>query len=216
VPHSNRAHALVHLPDEAWLRSVTAVPADIDGRRALQVELTTEVATHGRPDVDYVDQPTFVVIPADFVTGTIEVDLRAGLTPDAPDHARGFAGIAYHIADGGDRFEAVYLRPLNGAALDPPAPRHLRAVQYFAYPEWKYQRLRDTYPEGVYEAGADIQLDTWTHLALTIDASSVAIAVDGVDVLTVEPKAVATVGAVGLFVDIGTRAYFANLTITTA
>jgi len=178
------------------------------------VQLTDEVAHEGRPGVDYLDQPTFVIIPADFRTGTIEVDLRAGLTASAPDSARGFAGIAYHLVDGGDRFESVYLRPLNGASLDPPAPRQLRAVQYFAYPDWPFSRLRDTYPEGVYEAGADIEPDRWIHLMLVVDDARVTVTVDGVEVLTVrEPKSAGVRGAIGLFVDIGTRAEFANLIV---
>jgi len=208
------SHPLTHVPAGAVLRSVTAVPTQVDGRTGLRVQLTDEVAHEGRPGVDYVDQPTFVIIPADFRTGTIEVDLRAGLTASAPDSARGFAGIAYHLVDGGDRFESVYLRPLNGASLDPPAPRQLRAVQYFAYPDWPFSRLRDTYPEGVYEAGADIEPDRWIHLMLVVDDARVTVTVDGVEVLTVrEPKSAGVRGAIGLFVDIGTRAEFANLIV---
>lgn len=212
--HERFTHPLTDLPAGAALRSVTAVPARADGRAGLRVQLTDQVAHEGRPGVDYVDQPTFVIIPADFRTGTIEVDLRAGLTATAPDYARGFAGIAYHLVDGGDRFEAVYLRPLNGASLDPPAPRQLRAVQYFAYPDWPFSRLRDTYPEGVYEAGADIEPDRWIHLMLVVGDATVTVTVDGVEVLTVrEPRSAGVGGAIGLFVDIGTRAEFANLTI---
>jgi concanavalin A-like lectin/glucanase superfamily protein len=213
VPQPVR-HSLTGPPSGAALRSVTAVPAQVDGRAGLRVQLTDEVAHEGTPGVDYVDQPTFVMIPAEFRTGTIEVDVRAGLTPTAPDYARGFAGIAYHLLDGGDRFEAVYLRPLNGASLDPPAPRQLRAVQYFAYPDWPFSRLRETYPEGVYEAGADITPDRWIHLAVTVDESTVTVSVDGVEVLTVrEPKSAPVSGAIGLFVDIGTRAEFADLVV---
>lgn len=210
-------YPLTDLPVGADLRSVTAIPAQVDGRAGLRVQLTDEVAHEGRAGVDYVDQPTFVIIPADFSTGTIEVDLRAGLTATAPDYARGFAGLAYHLVDGGDRFEAVYLRPLNGASLDPPAPRHLRAVQYFAYPDWPFSRLRETYPEGVYEAGADIQPDRWIHVRLVVDDATVTVGVDGVEVLTVsEPKSTPVTGAIGLFVDIGTSAEFANLTVRPA
>lgn len=207
-------HSLTDLPPGAALRSVTAVPARVDDRAGLRVQLTDEVAHEGTPGVDYVDQPTFVIIPAEFRTGTIEVDVRAGLTATAPAYARGFAGIAYHLLDRGDRFEAVYLRPLNGASLEPPAPRQLRAVQYFAYPDWPFSRLRETYPEGVYEAGADIAPDRWIHLAVTVDDAMVTVSVDGVEVLTVrEPKSAPVSGAIGLFVDIGTRAEFANLTV---
>ena len=159
--------------------------------------------------------PTFVVVPADFSLGTIEVDIFARLTPTAPGYARAFAGLAYHLTDRGDRFEAIYLRPLNGLKLNPPPPRHGRAVQYFAYPDWKYQRLRDEYPEGTFEAGADIGPNEWIHLKLDIAESTVDATVNGVEVLRVDDvKAPTTAGALGLFVDIGTEAYFSNLTVT--
>ena len=35
------------------------------------------------------------------------------------------------------------------------------AVQYFAYPDWKFDRLREEFPDGRYEAGADIGPDEW-------------------------------------------------------
>lgn len=208
-------HPLDELPAGATLRSVTAAATEKAGRRALRVRLTDDIAEHGRPDVDYVDMPTFVIIPADFFVGTLEVDVLAQLTSTAPDYARAFAGLAYHLTDGGDRFEAVYLRPLNGLRADPPEPRQGRAVQYFAYPDWKYQRLRDSYPEGTFEAGADIGPGEWTHLRLIITETSLAVEVNGVRVLSItDLKAKATAGAVGLFVDIGTEAYFADLVIT--
>ena len=99
------------------------------GRRALRVELTDKITFDGRPGVDYVDQPTFLVLPAQFTNGTIEVDILSRLNGKAPADARAFAGIAYRITDGGDRFECFYLRPLNGRKTNPPPPRHQRAIQ---------------------------------------------------------------------------------------
>ena len=125
-------HPLTDLPTGAALRSVTTIPTEVDNRAALRVQLTDEVAHEGRPGVDYVDQPTFVIIPAEFGTGTVEVDLRAGLTDTAPDDARGFAGPASHLVDGGDRFETVYLRPLNGARST--LPPHGTSVRSSAPP----------------------------------------------------------------------------------
>jgi hypothetical protein len=104
-------HELDQLPEESRLRSVTAAPADIAGRQALRVELTDTVTFNGKPGVDYVDMPTFVIIPTTFTDGTIEVDILSRLNGKGPADARAFAGIAYRIAEGGDRFEAVYLRP---------------------------------------------------------------------------------------------------------
>jgi hypothetical protein len=125
---------LDELPEGSMLRSVTAVPADVSGRSALRVELTDDVTFNGSPGVDYVDMPTFVVLPVRFTTGTIEVDILSRLNGKGPEDARAFAGLAYHIADVADRFEAVYLRPLNGLKTSPPSPRDQRAIQYFAYP----------------------------------------------------------------------------------
>lgn len=175
------------------------------------------MARDGRPGVDYVDQPTFVRVPADFRDGTLEVDILSRLTATAPPDARAFAGLAYRITGGGDTFEAVYLRPLNGLKTNPPSPRDRRAVQYFAYPDYPFDRLRKEYPNGRYEAGAAIGPDEWIHLRLDIRHRTVTVTVDGHQVLAlIATKAAPATGDVGLFVDIGTEAYFRELTITPA
>ena len=210
-------HSLAALPDGATLRSVTATPTTHENRPALRVELTDDVTFNGQPGVDYVDQPTFVIVPATFRTGRLEVDICSRLNGKGPADARAFAGLAYHLTDNGDHFEAIYLRPLNGRLLNPPPPRHARAVQYFAYPDWPFDRLRDVYPDGRYEAGANIEPDHWIHLAIIVEDHQVTAAVDGVTVLVIdEPRGVTQTGDIGLFVDIGTQADFANLTITPA
>ena len=80
----------------------------------------------------------------------------AKLQPTAPPYARGFIGLAFRIAPDYSTFEAIYLRPTNGRAEDMTRRQH--AVQYFAYPDWKFDRLRQETP-GRYEAGDDIGLD---------------------------------------------------------
>ena len=208
-------HELDQLPEESRLRSVTAAPADIAGRQALRVELTDTVTFNGRPGVDYVDTATFVIIPATFTDGTIEVDILSRLNGKGPADARAFAGIAYRIAEGGDRFEAVYLRPLNGLKTNPPSPRDQRAIQYFAYPDWPFDRLRTEYPDGRYDAPADIGPDEWTKLRIDVESTAVDVVVNGTTVLRIsETEAAPAAGAVGLFVDIGSESYFSNLTIS--
>jgi hypothetical protein len=205
---------LAALPAGAVLHSVDAMPATIAGRRALRVSLTDAVTLHGRPGVDYIDRPTYVRLPVALTDGVVSVDILARLNALAPDYARGFAGIAYRIADDDARFEAVYVRPLNGLRVEPPPPRHRRAVQYFACPDWTFERLRTDYPDGRYEAAADIGPDAWLTLRLEIRGRTVTAAIDGRVVLTVtEAKADPAPGAIGLFVDIGTEAFFANLTV---
>jgi hypothetical protein len=208
------SHELDQLPEGSTLRSVTATPADVAGRKALRVELTDDVTFNGKPGVDYVDRPTFVIIPAGLTIGTIEVDILSRLNGKGPADARAFAGLAYRITDGGDGFEAVYLRPINGLKTNPPSPRDQRAIQYFAYPDWPFDRLRTEYPDGRYEAPADIGPDEWINLKIDVAETGVDVMVNGTQVLEVtETKAAPVAGAVVLFVDIGSESYFSKLTI---
>ena len=217
MEHPDRAattHSLTELPEGSELRSVTAATAEVAGRTALRVELTDAVTLQGKPGIDYVDMPTFVIIPASFENGTVEVDILSRLNGKGPDDARAFAGIAYRISDGGDRFEAVYVRPLNGWKANPPSPRDQRAVQYFAYPDWKFDRLREEFP-GRYETGADIGPDEWINLRIDIDDTRLSVAVNRTEALTVpETMAVPAAGNIGLFVDIGSESFFSNLRVT--
>lgn len=204
---------LGELPPGAALRSVDATNDESTGRSALRVRLD-DAAAAGEPGVDYIDQPTFVVLPVEFLDGRIDVSLRATTLADAPDYSRGFAGLAYRIAPDASHFESVYLRPLNGRSLNPPAPRGDRAVQYFSFPEWPYDRLREVFPDGPFEGGADILPNSWMTLSLEVDGRAVRASVDGVEVLRVDDTMTEpTTGAVGLWVDIGTDALFADLII---
>lgn len=207
-------HDLTDVPVGAVPHRVTARAATAGGREAVRVELPDEVSRHGLPGIDYVDQPTFLLIPAAFTTGTIAVDVWSRLNGKGMPDSRAFAGLAYRINDRRDSFESVYLRPLNGTKTDPPPPRDRRAIQYFAYPDWPFDRLRDAYPDGRYEAGLTIGPEEWMALELTVTATSVTATVNGVSALTIDqPKAPPRAGAIGLFVDIGTEAFFSNLTI---
>ncbi|QCB98024.1 hypothetical protein E5206_14795 [Arthrobacter sp. PAMC25564] len=109
--------------------------------------------------------------------------------------------------------EAVYLVPLNGSKASPPPPRDQRAVQYFAYPEWKYERLREKHPDGRNESGADIGPDEGIHLKIDVD-TQVKVTIKGTEALaTAHTKGKQAAGNIGLFVDIGTEAYFSNLVL---
>jgi hypothetical protein len=207
------AHDLATLPPGTEPHRVTAMPVEYKGRKALKVMLT-EAVSSGRPGIDFGDTGTFAMLPASFRNGTIKVDLLGRLTATAPPDSRGFAGIAYRIADNGKQFESVYVRPLNGLKLNPPPPRDRRAIQYFAYPDWRFARLREVYPDGRYEAGANIAGDEWIALRLDAEEDRVRVSVNGEERLVVsDPRVKPVTGAIGLWVDIGTEAYFANLRI---
>jgi hypothetical protein len=207
-------HDLTAVPAGAVPYRVTATPVDHRGRQALKVQLAPDVRA-GKPGIDYGDTPSFVEIPMAFRNGTIEVDVLGHLQADAPPDMRAFIGLAYRIQPDRKRFEAAYLRPLNGLKTHPTAPRDKRAVQYFAYPDWRFNNLREAYPDGRYEAGADIAGDEWITLRLEIAETKAIVRVNGAEVLTVrEPRVVPTSGGIGLWVDIGTEGYFSNLRVT--
>ena len=73
---------------------------------------------------------------------------------------------------------------MNGQKTNPPSPRDQRAIQYFAYPDWKFDRLREQYPDGDYEAGADIGPDEWITLELYIHDTRLTATVNGNETLT--------------------------------
>jgi hypothetical protein len=202
------------VPDHAESMGVTCATCHIAGRDALCLVLSDE-RRRGVLGRDFGDEPTFLLLPVSMMDGTIEVDVLARLLPDAPDYARGFIGLAYRVQGDGTCFESIYVRPMNGRGMAPPPPRHLRAVQYFAYPEWKFDRLRADEPDGGYEAAADVAPNTWISLRLDISGNRVCASIDGVQTLVISPtKLPPQDGRIGLWVDIGTEGYFSNLRVT--
>ena len=206
-------YALADVPPGATLRSVTAEPSDVAGRPALRISLTEAVRREGKPGVDFVDQPTFVILPLDLAAGRLEVEISSDLLPNAPDHARAFAGLAFAIAADCSSFEAVYVRPYNGLSVAPDEVRRQRAVQYFAYPTWPFDRLREERPGEGFESGADIRPGAWVNLVVEFDPTRVRAEVDGLEVVDRDRVGTGSGGAIGLFVDIGTDAHFANLVV---
>ena len=154
------------------------------------------------------------VTDCDFHNGTIDVDVRADLLPDAPDYARGFIGIAFRGAEDGREFEAFYIRPTNGRGCTDPV-RRAHGCQYFSYPGYTFAYFRE-FGITAYESPVDtIALGEWSHLKAVIREDQGTFYVDGVRVLEVHgfkhgPNAR---GTVGLYVDIGTDGLFRNLEI---
>jgi hypothetical protein len=193
---------------------VRAKPTQWNGRDCLAVELTDEeqariVAGGGA------NGPTYVVTHPDFENGVIEVDVAAELTGRGQKDARGFVGVAFHIDQAKPTYEAVYLRMTNGSLNVPPPPAPLInwAVQYVAHPDFHFRVSRQKYP-GRYEKPAKIALGRWHRLRLEIAGSQAEVFVDGEKVLAVADLHYAgRRGPVGLFIDDGTRGYFANFRV---
>lgn len=195
------------VPDDLEANDVAVARAEVQGHVATRVEKSARVTE--------VDEPTFAKVRGvDFRNGVIEVKVLSRLLPNAPAYARGFIGVAFRIADGNSRFESIYVRPTNGRA--PDQLRRNRSVQYFAYPDFKFQRLRDEAP-GVYESYADMGLDEWITLRIEVRGAKAKLFLNGqpqptliVNDLKLGPDAA---GGIGLWVDVGTEGFFRDLVI---
>jgi hypothetical protein len=204
-------HDLKTVPTNSASNKVDVTAIVKDGREALRIALDA-ASRAGTFGTDFVDKPTFLMLPEIVTDARIEVDLCARLLTDAPDYARGFIGLAYRVQPDLSGYESVYLRPTNGKRHNPAPPRDQRAVQYYAYPDWPFNVLRDREP-GRFEAAADIGLEQWHRLALTFSGADFAASVDEMPILQGQGKISPRSGRIGLWVDIGTEGFFSNLQI---
>jgi pimeloyl-ACP methyl ester carboxylesterase len=169
------------------------------------------------PSIKLVDEPTFVKIKGtNFSDGEIEVKVLSKLLPTASTLARGFIGIAFRINESNSKFESIYIRPTNGRAEEQIRRNH--SIQYFSYPDYKFDRLRKESPE-VYESYGDMELNTWIRLKIIVKGATAKLYLND----NAEPSLIVndlkkgnnSVGSVGLWVDVGTEGYFKDLKITT-
>ncbi len=167
------------------------------------------------PIIKEFDEPTFVRINnLDFTNGTIEMTVLSRLLPDAPDFSRGFIGIAFHINDDYSKFESIYIRPTNGRADSQVRRNH--SIQYFAYPDYKFQRLRKESPE-MYESYADMGLNEWIQIRIEVHGQKAKLYINN----NKQPSLIVNdlklgdniQGAIGLFVDVGTEGFFKDLKV---
>lgn len=180
----------------------------IDGKKAVRVARDT--VTKGA------DLPTFVRLNNidDFSNGTIEVMLLSRLLPTALPDARGFIGLAFRINKDNSRFESFYIRPTNGRAEDQLRRNH--STQYFSYPDYKFDRLRKE-AEGKYESYADMGLNEWIKMKIVVKGAQAKLYLND----NPQPALIvndlklgaANSGAIGLFVDSGTDAFFRDIKV---
>ncbi|HZR22082.1 MAG TPA: hypothetical protein VFA59_00750 [Vicinamibacterales bacterium] len=143
-----------------------------------------------------------------FSEGTLDVDLRGGGKTQAS-----FVGLAFGLVDE-KTFEAVYFRPFRFADEDAEARTH--AVQYVAWPEYTWEKLRKEKP-GVYETAIKPVPDPagWFHARIEVTKTKVSVSVDGAAPCLVVDRLGHRDGAVGLWVD-SMPGEFRNLRIQSA
>lgn len=201
-------------PEGAAFHAGVAELTRLDGRTALRVSLDEKMTRYDVPGAGRLDLPTYIALPIWFEDGTIEVDVHCRPHLGASDPVECLAGFAYRICGDRSRFDAVQVRPLNGTSMTLPSPHARRAAQFFTQPDWPFEKL---WPEKSWQWSADAASDTWSRLTLTVDGTRLTALVDGVESLVIPvTKAAALRGDLGLFVDVGTEAFFANLRIIPA
>lgn len=186
---------------------VFASPEKLMGKDAVRVVKDSSVKE--------VDEPTFVKIKGiDFKNGTIELKVLSSLLKNAPDYARGFIGIAFRISDSNTKYESIYIRPVNARVDDQVRRNH--TIQYYSYPDYKFDRLRKESPER-YESYADMALNEWIKLKIVVKDTQAQLFIND----NKQPSLIVndlkhganSSGTIGLWVDIGTEGFFADLKI---
>ena len=205
---------LAAAPQGAAFHAGVAELTRLAGRTTMRVSLTEQMTRYDVPGEGSLDLPTFISLPIWFEDGGVEVDVIS--TPGSGVHGAvdPLAGLAYRVGGDRSRFDAVQVRPLNGTPRNPAGPHARRAAQFLASPGWPLDRL---WPQEASSCDPSASVAPWVHLSLHVDGNRLAGSVDGVEVAAVPVvKAAALRGDLGLFVDVGTEAYFSNLQITPA
>ncbi len=156
-----------------------------------------------------------VIEGSEFADGIIEAEIAGAPAPDAPPGARGFVGIAFRVQPDLRTYDAFYLRPTNGRASDQERRNH--AVQYISHPDWTWNRMRTETP-GRYEAYVDLVPDAWTRIRIEVRGDTARLFVHGQAQPTLVVSDVKSGprgrGAIALWIDAGTVAYFRNVRVS--
>lgn len=203
-----RAQEAARVPDlasiadaRAWkVTNAAAETVTVDGRRAVRLTAAGDSA----------NGIVGLALPAGiaFDTGVIEVDLKGRNI-----RQRSFLGVAFNVVD--DRtFEGVYFRPFNFKA-EPPVDG--RSVQYIAWPENTWERLRKDKP-GQFERPVRPvpDPDGWFHARIRVTSNEVRVYVDDAQEPSLVVARLSRGGvkrSVGLFVD-SAEGIYANLRIS--
>lgn len=202
---------LAVVPGRAVAHTDVAHIKRVDGRTSLEIGLSEEMTRYRDNDGGSVDLPTFISLPICFEDVAVEVDVWSRLYEGASAAATPLAGLAYRVSDRDRRSRLAEVRPLNGTRHKPPTARTRRAAQFVTYQQWPFDSLQPP----TFSTSDALGLDQWTRVSVEIDGTRLVARVDG-DVSLVIPvnRGAAPRGDIGLFVDVGTEAYFSNLRVT--
>jgi len=143
-----------------------------------------------------------------FSNGTVEFDCKGRNLM-----GQSFLGLAFHIQND-STYDAIYFRAFNFS--NPDTIRRWRAVQYISLPEYEWDKLREAFP-GKYENKVNPvpNGDEWFHCKITVKAKLISVYVNHSTKpsLVVNKLTNSSKGKIGLWVENGSDASFANLEI---
>src|SRR5207248_9005003 len=197
-----QSFALTDLNDLSVTGGGKAETVEYQGRKAFR--LTTQS-----------DKDIFAFLKGtQFQDGAIEADIALKITTPPGVRMPGFVGIGFRARADASRYELFYLRPGNSRSDDQAMRNH--SVQYVSEPDFDWYKLRRQWP-WVYEAHADLQMETWTKVRIEVKGRSAKLYLNGseqpslvVDGLKGEDLR----GGVALWGYQGEEAYFSNLRIS--
>jgi hypothetical protein len=201
------------------LHNVTGSIIKFQGKKVLKIERDLKAIPFDENRLEAtVDEPHYAKLLGldDFENGTIEVKMYSQIQDPSPyKPAAGFIGVFFRVAENDSAFESIYLRPKVGRASKQLLRNH--AVQYFSYPNNKFDTLRKKYPAGSYEGSAPVSLKEWIKMRIEVNGESAEMFINDmkyssfvIDKMLGNTKK----GSVGLYIDIGTIGYFKDLKIT--
>lgn len=199
------------------LKNVSGAITELNGEKVLKLERDLKAIPFDANRLEAtVDEPTYAKLTnLDFENGIIEVKMLSRIQNPSPfSAARGFIGIAFRINENDTAFENIYLRPSIGRSDNQFFRNH--TVQYYAYPDYKFERLRKE-ANGMYETAADVDLNEWITMRIEVKGEKAYMYINDAkrSTFVVEKmKGKTTKGSIALWVDIGTEGYFKDLKVT--
>lgn len=198
------------------LVNVKAICTLLHGEEVLKVERDlASFPFDPNREVETVDDRHFLKLKDfDFSDGIFEVKLLSRVQQPAPSrNAQGFIGMYFRIQPDNSAFESIYLRPNVGRSPIQAMRNH--AVQYFAYPGYKFDALRKEQP-GLYETYADIGLDEWITMRIHVSGETAQLYLNDArypSFIVNKMKGTSLSGTIGFYVDQGTEGYFKDFRI---
>ena len=201
------------------LHNVTGEVIKFEGKKVLKIERDLETFPFDEKNLEAtVDDRHYarLIDLNDFENGTIEVKMYSQLQNPAPyPGIAGFIGVYFRIAEDDSEWESIYLRPKVGRINNQFARNH--AVQYFSYPNYKFQTLRDSFQAGSYEGSAPVSLNEWITMRIEVNGEKAEMYINEMkysSFIVNKMLGINQKGYIGLYVDIGTIGYFRDLKVT--